>query len=386
MDGGVLLTAGSYEGHLVGFRLTEGSTLLAAAPAFALRAHDGCVRAIAGGGALLATCGSDHTISVYNVRKMREQGKLLQEGGGAALHCLAFFGDTHLVSGGGDGEMCIWRASDWECLLRMKGHKGAIHAIAIHPSGRAALSVAADSKLMLWNLTTGKCNYTTALAVPARMVAWVLDGEAYMYDTRRALVLYALRSGALLHSFAHDNAPALSMAAVGSELLISGDEAGSIRVWSLTSGGCLATAQAHERRVKALAVVQPQYHGGAASDAGGADTPAEHATFVTASSDGTLSVWRLTRDGTTSSLQRLSSTETRLRITTLCVCTPQRPTSLDAAQMCASAAHSTAPPAEGAEEAGKRARSSADGDATQRAKVKAETVAKKAKKKKHAEQ
>ena len=102
------------------------------------------------------SCGSDHTISVYNVRKLREHGKLLQEGGGAALHCLAFFSDTHLVSGGGDGEMCIWRASDWECLLRMKGHKGAIHAIAIHPSGRAALSVAADSKLMLWNLTTAR--------------------------------------------------------------------------------------------------------------------------------------------------------------------------------------------------------------------------------------
>ena len=37
----------------------------------------------------------------------------------------------------------------------MKGHNGLVHAVAIHPSGRAALSVAADGKLMLWNLTTG---------------------------------------------------------------------------------------------------------------------------------------------------------------------------------------------------------------------------------------
>ena len=350
----MLLSAGSYEGHLVGFRLTHGATL-AATPAFALRAHDGCVRAVAGGGALLATCGSDHTISVYNVRKMREHGKLLQEGGGAALHCLAFFSDTHLVSGGGDGEMCIWRASDWECLLRMKGHKGAIHAIAIHPSGRAALSVAADSKLMLWNLTTGKCNYTSALAEPSRMVAWVLDGEAYLYDTRRALVLYALRSGALLHSFAHDDAPAMCIATAGSDFLLSGDEAGSIRVWSLTSGKCLATAKAHERRVKALAVLQPQCQRTAAMER------SETITFVTASSDGTLTVWRHD-DG---QIRPLSSTETRLRITSLSVFDPsasQKGGGLSGRAQDGAFAPSTSD--EGPREAGsqKRARSASAGD------------------------
>ena len=60
-----LLTVGSYEGHLLGYNVSA-SAAPSSGPAFALRAHDGCVRAIAGGGALLATCGSDHAISVYN--------------------------------------------------------------------------------------------------------------------------------------------------------------------------------------------------------------------------------------------------------------------------------------------------------------------------------
>jgi WD40 repeat protein len=155
------------------------------------------------------------------------------QGGGTSLESLAFYGSSHLISGGGDGELCIWRSSDWECLLRMKGHKGAVYDVAIHPSGRAALSVAADCKLMLWNLTTGaavrkllacgpaalhtactlsgthaptttvlthgthtgKCNYTSALAEASRLIAWAPGGEAYLYASRRALQMYDLRSG-----------------------------------------------------------------------------------------------------------------------------------------------------------------------------------------------
>jgi len=30
------------------------------------------------------------------------------------------------VVGGADGELSIWRTSDWECLLRMKGHRAAV--------------------------------------------------------------------------------------------------------------------------------------------------------------------------------------------------------------------------------------------------------------------
>ena len=213
----VWIVAGAYEGHIIGYEVAAKSLLQQSQttppqPKFALKAHDGIVKAVACGGNWLATCGSDHVINIYNLKKLRMQGKLLQQDGGTQLHCLAFYSDSHLLSGGGDGELCIWRSSDWECLLRMKGHKGAVHAVAIHPSGRAALSVAADSKLMLWNLTTGKCNYTTALTEPARLVCWSPSGEVYAYETRTAVHVYALRSSQLLHTFPHDECPPLAIA------------------------------------------------------------------------------------------------------------------------------------------------------------------------------
>lgn len=325
------VTAGTYEGHLVGYRLSPealepGATAeqrAAAAPAFALRAHDGIVRGVAGGGALLATCGSDHAISIYNLRKLREQGKLLQQTGGSSLHCLAFFGTTHLVSGGGDGELCIWRSSDWECLLRMKGHKGAVNAVAIHPSGRAALSVAADRKLMLWNLTTGKCNYTTALSEAAHLVAWSPDGESYLHDTRSALMFYSLRSGELLHTLSHEGAPPLCMAFASGALVLSGDAAGTLQVWGMERGKCLLKeAHAHERRVKAIAVL-PAPEG--TSQAVPALSSAAVICFATASSDSTLTIWRLMAASSKKAppcLVRLFSIETRSRITALCASAP----------------------------------------------------------------
>ena len=279
--------AGSYEGAIVGYAvgptaLESGSTvaqLRASQPIFAEVAHDGCVRAVACGGPYLATGGSDNTISVYNLRKRRNHGKLLQQEGGAALYCLAFYSDSHLLSGDGDGELCIWRTSDWECLLRMKGHKGAVLDIAIHPSGRAALSVGADKKMMLWNLTTGKCNYTSALQAEASAVLWSPSGDEYLLVCREALQLLQLRTTTLLHSFRHSDAPALCAAFARGGLLLSGAEDATVRLWDTSAGTCVRTLPgAHAKRVKAISVV---------------DGGKRHSTVVTASTDGSVKLWRL---------------------------------------------------------------------------------------------
>ena len=94
---------------------------------------------------------------------------------------MRFFGESHLISAAEDGELCIWRTSDWECLTRMKGHKAQVNAIAVHPSGRLAITVGADSKLMLWNLLTAKCNYTSALAESSTLVEWCVLQCAICY-------------------------------------------------------------------------------------------------------------------------------------------------------------------------------------------------------------
>lgn len=61
---------------------------------------------------------------------------------------------AHVLTADAAGMVCVWRRSDWSCLLReTSAHSGKrVAAIAAHPSGRAALSLGEDGRLVLWDL------------------------------------------------------------------------------------------------------------------------------------------------------------------------------------------------------------------------------------------
>ena len=318
----ITVVAGSYEGCLVGYEVQlpqEGEEACSATQILAMPAHSGCIRAMACGGPLLATGGSDSAVGVFNLRTRREQGRLLQQEGGRSLNCLRFYSSTHMISAGDDGELCIWRTSDWECLTQMRGHRAAVHDVDIHPSGRLALSVAADAKLMLWNLLTGKCIYTSALDAPSRMVRWAPDGKSYAVGAKTAVLLFELGGSGAARALPHERAAPLSLAFVGDALLVSGGADAALRVWKTDSGSRLCShANAHASRVKALEAVAPHF-------------------VVSASSDGELKIWRVRAD--TTRLAPLLTLSTSLRLTTIGVCTPHtKPADRGAAQAATHAA------------------------------------------------
>uniref|UniRef100_A0A8C7X6I3 Uncharacterized protein n=1 Tax=Oryzias sinensis TaxID=183150 RepID=A0A8C7X6I3_9TELE len=63
------------------------------------------------------------------------------------ITCLQFYGESHLLSGGEDGLMCVWSTKKWECLKSIKAHKGHVTSLSVHPSGKLALSVGTDKTL-----------------------------------------------------------------------------------------------------------------------------------------------------------------------------------------------------------------------------------------------
>lgn len=62
---------------------------------------------------------------------------------------------SHPLAGGADGELCIWRTSDWECLLRMKGHRAAVlgERMVCTSLGKVLLPRGAVSNTRHWELT-----------------------------------------------------------------------------------------------------------------------------------------------------------------------------------------------------------------------------------------
>lgn len=120
---------GTYDGGLMGWESNfdadpTGHTLQLT---YAFGAHDGSVRALAlhdtagGSGSTLVSGGIDETIRVFNLRRHKEVGSLLEHK--AAVTALDFFRGSHLLSGDQSGSVCVWRTSDWLCLDHMRGHK-----------------------------------------------------------------------------------------------------------------------------------------------------------------------------------------------------------------------------------------------------------------------
>src|SRR5882762_1039095 len=81
---------------------------------------------------------------------------------GSITH-LSFPTRSHLLSASEDGTLCLFRARDWAVLRSLHGHKGRVNSVAVHPSGKVALSVGKDKTLRMWDLMRGKGSASTKL-------------------------------------------------------------------------------------------------------------------------------------------------------------------------------------------------------------------------------
>ena len=63
---------------------------------------------------------------------------------------------SHLISTSEDGTLCVFRARVWAVLRSLKGHKGRVNSVSVHPSGKVALSVGKDRTLYMWDLMRGR--------------------------------------------------------------------------------------------------------------------------------------------------------------------------------------------------------------------------------------
>ncbi|WP_049790916.1 WD40 repeat domain-containing protein [Trichormus azollae] len=64
----------------------------------------------------------------------------------------------------------------WQCVKILKGHFGAVNAVAIHPDGGISISGSDDRQVNLWNLKTGKSlsTYIFSLDKLKHFYLWVL--------------------------------------------------------------------------------------------------------------------------------------------------------------------------------------------------------------------
>ncbi|KAF3916589.1 hypothetical protein ABW20_dc0103135 [Dactylellina cionopaga] len=225
------IIAGSYDRILHGIRVTIPTNELEPSatftPLFLFTAHASSIRCLAvsppsdssnaSNKRILATSSPDTKINLYHLHTRTNLGTLAPPSASPTTS-LTFPSKSTLISTDEAGYIHIFRTRDWSLLTSIhcpapKAKPGAIlqpggvNALAVHPSGKLALSVSKSERAVrMWNLMTGRKagalvfpksipRTITGLSGEGIKVMWRPGGkEGYAVMFERGIVLFGLDS------------------------------------------------------------------------------------------------------------------------------------------------------------------------------------------------
>ncbi|XP_033207209.1 p21-activated protein kinase-interacting protein 1-like [Belonocnema kinseyi] len=277
---------GTYEQFLLGYKIDNVVNEYRMEQTFATHSHLASIRSVACNKHYLASGGADETICLYDMRYRSENGKLMHHND--SVNCVTFTPDaSHLLTGSSDGSIGVVRCGNWQVeKLWQKPHKGLpIEALAVHPSGKMALSTGGDGVLRTWNLVKGKLAYATnlvprwkAFAKNINILKWSPNGEKYLIATNNKVDVYSVETGGVDEEIQLDS-KIICVEFLNDGLIAMGFEDGKIGFYDLEENSHTLNVSAHGARLKCM-----QHYDD---------------LLVTASSSGEIKLWRFTTDSMT---------------------------------------------------------------------------------------
>ncbi|XP_076657491.1 p21-activated protein kinase-interacting protein 1-like [Halictus rubicundus] len=294
------IVVGTYEQYLLGYKVDNVVNEYKMEKTFATHSHIASVRSLDTKKHYLASGGADDSVCLYDMNHRMECGKLVHHND--TVNCIAFTPEaSHMFTCSNDGSIAAIRCGNWQIEKHWKKpHKGlAVNAVAIHPTGKIALSTGADGILRTWNLVKGRQAYATNLTprmkLDARNVTvlkWSPNGEKYLLAVNQRIDIYSVELAGIDSEIKLD-AKIVCVEFLKDNLIAVGLENGQIRFYDLEKSEQTVEAVAHDIRVKCMSFVDD--------------------LLVTASSSGEIKLWRYSKN----SLDMLQSINCGARITCL---------------------------------------------------------------------
>jgi WD40 repeat protein len=248
------LAAGSYQTVTV-WNLPTGGL------AKTFQGHGNQVRALAAppGGKSFTSAGLDQTIRVWDLAEGKEIRKYDLPAQALAI-ALAPDGQT-LAWGGSDNNVHILNLADGKERLALKGHGGAVVAVAFLADGTRLASASEDGTARIWTLPTGPAAAPAEPIVlnghkgPLRAVAVVPDGQLIATGGDDGTVrLWHAIDGRAAHTFTNHQGPVLALAiSPDGKILLTGSADKSACLFNLDTGTLKKTLTTHNGPIRAVA-------------------------------------------------------------------------------------------------------------------------------------
>jgi WD40 repeat protein len=165
-----------------------------------------------------------------------------------------------IASTSDDGSARVWDAQTGECLIALRGHRGAFNTVVFSPDGRRLVTGGSDDTARVWDATAGPEALTiSASKSSVRALAFSPDGRRLVTgDFDGVLTLWEFPSGRLLKSWPGHSQPVWDVtfspdgtrvASAAGNWTSKADQPGEVRIWDATTGRRLHELQQAHRKV-----------------------------------------------------------------------------------------------------------------------------------------
>lgn len=188
---------------------------------------------------------------------------LKQQGHSSDMNCLAYSGDGQtIVTGGDDGKLKLWNASNGFCIVTFSEHSGPITAVEFSQNKKILVSAGLDGTVRAFDIVRYRNfrTFTSPRPVQFSCVAVDYSGELVAAGAQDEfeIFLWSMKLGKLLEVISGHEGPIVSLTfspMPTSSMLVSGSWDKSLRVWN-----CLEASGDHETIELMSDVVSVAFH------------------------------------------------------------------------------------------------------------------------------